>query len=166
MKVRIGFACFFTAVLTLGSWSCNDASALVPSINQPASFTGQLPWNPLRWKVITSLMDNRASTMSTLYGNDFAVGFARSGGRDYPPGSVLALVTWRKQDDDRWFGARIPEQVKSVEFVSASAGPNNQAVYSYERYEGSPLMRTSAPDGGNPSARTAYLLSLRASVMP
>jgi hypothetical protein len=166
MSVRSGLACFFAALLTLGSWSCGDAGAVIPAINQTASLTGQLPWSPLQWKVITSLMDNRASTMSTLYGNDFAVRFARSGGRDYPPGSMLSLVTWTKQDDDRWFGARIPGQVKSVEFVSVSAGPNNQAACSYERYEGSPLIRTSAVDGRSPTVRAAYLLSLRASVMP
>ena len=101
-----------------------------------------------------------------LYGNDLAVRFARSGGRDYPPGSVLSLVTWTKQDDDRWFGARIPGQVKSVEFVSASAGPNSESSYFYERYEGSPLTRTSAVDGRSPTVRAEYLLCLRASVMP
>ncbi len=166
MSVRIGSACFLAALLTLGSWSCNDASALVPAINQPASLTGRLPWNPLQWKVITSLMDNRAATMSTLYGNDLAVRVARSGGRDYPPGSVLSLVTWRKQDDDRWFGAGIPGQVNSVEFVMVTAGPNNQSSYSYERYEGSPLIKTSAVDGRSPTVRAGYLLSRRASVMP
>jgi hypothetical protein len=166
MSTRIWLACFFTTVLTLGSWSCNDTGAAVAAINQPASLTGQLPGNPLQWKVITSLTDNRASTMSTLYGNDFAVRFARSGGRDYPPGSVLSLVTWTEQDDDRWFGARIPGQVKSVEFVTVSAGPNNQSSYSYEKYEGLPLTRASAADGRTPPVRAAYLLSLRASVMP
>jgi hypothetical protein len=166
MSTRIGFACSFAALLTLSLWGCNATSAVIPAINQSASLTGQLPWNPLQGRVITSLMDNRASTMSTLYGNDFAVRFARSGGRDYPPGSVLSLVTWTEQEDDRWYGAKIPAQVKSVEFVSVSAGPNNQAAYSYERYEGSPMTRTSAADGRTPAVRAAYLLSLRASVMP
>ena len=165
MSVRIGLACFFAALLTLGSWSCDHASAVMPAINQPASLTGQLPWNPLQWKVITSLMDNRAATMSTLYGNDLAVRFARSGGRDYPPGSVLSLVTWTKRDDDRWFGARIPGQVKSVEFVMVSAGPNHESSYSYEKYEGSPPIGTSV-DGRSPTVRAEYLLSRRASVMP
>jgi hypothetical protein len=165
MRVRIGLASFFAALLTIGLWSCDDAVAVIPAINQPASLTGQLPWNPFQWKVITSLTDNRTSTMSTLYGNDFAVRFARSGGGDYPPGSVISLVTWTKLDDDRWFGARIPGQVKSVEFVMVSAGANNQSSYSYEKYEGSPLIRTSVDDR-SPIVRAEYLLSRRASVMP
>jgi hypothetical protein len=50
--------------------------------------------------------------------------------------------------------------------VMVNAGPKNQSSYSYEKYEGSPLMRTSAVDGRTPTARAEYLLSRRASVMP
>ncbi|MGA7237229.1 MAG: hypothetical protein WBY44_16205 [Bryobacteraceae bacterium] len=46
----------------------------------------------------------------------------RAGEPRYPIGAVLALVTWTKQEDDRWFGARIPAEVKSVEFVGVTAG--------------------------------------------
>jgi len=90
------------------------------SINERAALTGSLPWNPLQWMVITSLMDNGAATMSTLYGNEIAVQAARSGSRAYPAGAVLALVTWTKQNDEHWFGAKIPASAKSVEFVSVT----------------------------------------------
>jgi len=117
--------------------------------------------------VITSTIQKQASTMGTLYGNDVAVRYVRSDSRlDYPAGSVLSLVTWTQQEDVRWFGAKIPGQVKSVEFVSVTAGPNNQFSYSYEDYEGAPLLRTSALNGHSPENRAAYLLSLRAAVMP
>jgi hypothetical protein len=166
MSARAGTACFFITVLTLASWSCKGSGAVISSINERASLTGSLPWNPLQWNVIASSVDKQASTMSTLYGNNVAVRYARTNSQqDYPAGSVLSLVTWTQQEDSRWFGAKIPGQVKSVEFVSVTAGPNNQPSYSYENYEGSPLVRTSASDGRSAS-RGAYLLSLRASVLP
>ena len=64
--------------------------------------------------------------MSTLYGNDVAVRYARMNPQqDYPAGSVLSLVTWVQREDGHWFGAKIPGPVKSVEFVTVTAGPNN-----------------------------------------
>ncbi len=128
-----------------------------------AALTGSLPWNPLQGSVIASLVDRRASTMSVLYGNDVAAQYARSNARpDYPPGSVLSLVTWTETEDSRWFGARIPGEVKSVQFVTVTGGPNDKPSCSYENYEGAPLRRTQASDGRS----AAYLLSLRAAVMP
>ena len=105
--------------------------------------------------------------MSTLYGNDVAVRYARSNAQqDYPAGSVLSLVTWSQRPDVHWFGANIPGQPKSVEFVSVTAGPGNQIAYSYENYQGSPLVRNSSSDGRAAGSRASDLLSHRAAVMP
>jgi hypothetical protein len=136
------------------------------SINERAALTGSLPWNPLQWMVITSLMDNGAATMSTLYGNEIAVQAARSGSRTYPAGAVLALVTWTKQNDDHWFGAKIPASAKSVEFVSVTHAVDHQPAYSYQSYQGSPLTKASASEGNSAGSRAAYLVSLRAAVLP
>ena len=131
-------------------------------VNRNAAPTGSLPWNPLRGKVIASAVDSPAGSMSTLLGNDIAIQHARAGSQgSYPAGSVVALVTWSQREDAHWFGGRIPDQVKSVEFVTVTAGPNNQPTYSYEEYEGTPLVRKAAAED-----RTAYLLSLRAAVLP
>jgi hypothetical protein len=165
MSFRIAITGFFGTVLALGLLSCGS-EAIVPQINERAAVAGHLPWNPLAWQVITSSVDQRSSSMSTLYGNDVAVRCARSGRQDYPIGSVISLVTWMQQDDVRWFGARIPKQVQSVEFVSVTEAPNHQPVYSYETYSGSPLTKTSASDGDLPASRVAYLLTMRAAVMP
>jgi hypothetical protein len=86
--------------------------------------------------------------------------------QEYPAGSVISLVTWMQVEDPHWFGAKMPGQVKTVEFVSVSAGPGNQTVNSYEDYEGSPLRKVASPVGPLPASRAAYLLSWRASVMP
>jgi hypothetical protein len=135
----------------------------VSVINEAATLTGQLPHNPFAWKVITSSINRRNATMSTLYGNDLAVAYARgNSGHDYPAGSVLALVTWAQREDPHWFGARIPSVPQSVEFVTipstAGAGP------AYQRYQGSPLARVTASDGD--ATRVEYLTTQRAAVMP
>jgi len=167
MSAPIGIACLFATVLALGSSSCGGSAAATSPVNEHATLTGSLPWNPLQWSVITSSIDKQASTMSVLYGNDAAVRYARSSSQeDYPSGAILSLVTWGQQEDAHWFGARIPGQAKSVEFLSVTAGPGNQAGYSYEDYEGSPLREASSSVGRSPGSRAAYMLSRRAAVMP
>jgi Cytochrome P460 len=137
------------------------------TFNEAASLTGQLPENPLQWKVITSMVDRSAGTMSTLYGNDAAVTYARSNsGHDYPPGSEVALVTWSQREDPRWYGAKIPAEAKMVEFVSVSASPDGKPVYSYQEYEGTPLQTGESQSSSTLSDRKEFLLSLRAAVLP
>jgi hypothetical protein len=137
------------------------------TINQSASLVGPLPANPLQWKIITSAINKADSTMSTLYGNDLAVGYARANSQhDYPTGSVLSLVTWTQREDDRWFGAKIPDRVKSVEFVFVDAAEDGRPSYSYRDYQGTPLTMVSEQKGFTPNDRTAYLLAQRAAVLP
>jgi len=140
---------------------------LTATINQDASSLGNLPENPLQWRVITSSLNTNDSTMSTLYGNDAAVDYARAHSEhDYPSASALALVTWTQVDDDRWFGAKIPNHVKSIEFVSVKSAPDGSTYYSYEKYEGSPLKLLDAQQSLKPKDRAANLMALRAAVMP
>ena len=113
------------------------------------------------------MADKTSSTMSTLYGNDLAVDHARAhSDHDYPDGSVLALVTWTQQNDPRWFGARIPDRVSSVEFLTVGALPDGHATYSYQGYAGTPLKQTSAQQTAAPSGRALFLLAQRAAVLP
>ncbi len=143
----------------------NDYVFTIPV--RAAAVREDLPRNPLQWKVITSLVDKQASTMSTLYGNDAAVRYARCNSQqNYPAGSVLSLVTWAQRDDEHWFGAKIPGQVKSVELLTVDAGPNGVRSYSYESYQGSPLEKAVSSVGPSHGSRAAYLLSLRAAVTP
>jgi hypothetical protein len=78
---------------------------------------------------------------------------------------MLTLVTWQQQEDSRWFGARMPAQTKSVETVSVGLSEGGRASYSYQEYEGSPLLKTTLGEN-RANARVAYLLSQRAAVMP
>lgn len=155
-------------VVALSQLGCSgNPSPVSATLNQNSALSGGLPQNPLRWRVITSTIDRSDSTMATLFGNDLAVDYARAHSQqDYPAGSVLSLVTWTEREDPRWFGANIPDQVKSVEFVTVGAEPGQQPSYSYERYEGVPLNKVVPQEPATAEERTAYLLSLRAAVMP
>lgn len=136
-------------------------------INEQASITEELPFNPLQWRVVTSSINIQDSTMSTLYGNDSAVQHARTDPQTpYPAGSTFSLVTWSQQDDEHWFGARIPGQIKSIEFVTVGTDPNKAPSFSYQSFEGSPLKKITADEPGNIDARIKYILSQRASVLP
>jgi hypothetical protein len=172
VKPSLNGICLLAGILLLRVFlsmpGCSGAGPKVSAtINQSASLVGSLPANPLQWKIITSTINQSDSTMSTLYGNDVAVSYARANSQhNYPTGSVLSLVTWTQREDDRWFGARIPDRVKSVEFVFADAAEDGRPSYSYREYQGTPLTMVSEQKGFTPNDRTAYLLAQRAAVLP
>ncbi len=157
--------CLLGAVLSAGLMGCSDKTnpRVVTRLNQDAAPVGELPSNPLQGKVITSWVDRKESTMSTLFGNDVAWQYARMNAEmQYPAGSVLSVVTWEEQEDPRWFGGNIPQGAKVVEFVTVTS----PGTYSYQRYEGSPLKKVASVEGNDPRGRAAYLLEQRAAVMP
>ena len=165
MKPSISLLALLGSLVLFGC--AGNKPAVSAEFNRAAALVGQLPANPLQWKVISSAIDSRSSTMSTLYGNDLAVAYARTNpSHDYPAGAILALVIWAQAEDPRWFGAKIPAQVKSVEFLTISDAPQGHRLYSYRKFEGTPLQQSAAEQGTVPSARSAYLLSQRAAVMP
>jgi hypothetical protein len=136
---------------------------VVTRLSDEAAPVGELPSNPLRGKVITLWVNKKDATMSTMFGNDVAVQYARTNAEKmYPAGAALSVVTWRQQEDPRWFGGSIPQKPTAVEFVSVTA----PGAYFYERYEGSPLKKVANGEGADPKERGAYLLAQRAAVMP
>jgi len=160
--------CFLNASLIVCAAGCaSDGPKITATFNQGAALVGELPMNPLAWRVISSAIDPGSGTMSTLYGNDAAVTYARTHSQhDFPAGSALSLVTWTQMEDARWFGAKLPSQVKSVEFVTVTATQNGAPQYSYEAYTGNPLKKAQDRPYGAPPDRIAYLLSSPAAVMP
>jgi hypothetical protein len=136
-------------------------------INHKASLTGDLPFNPFRWSVISIGIDSLSSTMFTLYGNDVAVVHARSDPQGpYPVGSQLSLVTWTQREDEHWFGARNPGSLKSVEFVRVEPGGEGTPLHSYRVFEGTPLKETTSERTSDRERRLADILTRRAAVMP
>jgi len=168
MRAPMKTTYLFGMVLTLSVLGCaGDEPGVTATFNQSAALVGDLPANPLQWMVVASGINEEDSTMSTLYGNDIAVRYSRTNSQhSYPNGSVLSLVTWTQQEDSRWFGAKIPDQVKSVEFVFVGAAGDGRPLYSYQEYEGTPLKRLFVQEGLGPNERAAYLLLQRAAVMP
>jgi hypothetical protein len=157
--------CFTLAAIVAGC--STDRPKIQATLNERASLTGNLPANPLAWQVVTSTIDKSKSEMSTLYGNDVAVAYARShADHNYPAGSVLALVCWTQTDDPRYFGARIPGKSKSVEFVTVSADSDGHPTYLDQFYDGTPLQKASEERSSAPTERAARILSLRSAVFP
>jgi len=115
---------------------------------------------PLTDKVITSFVNTRNGTMSTVYGNDIAVKSARAG-QAYPAGAVVSLVTWSQRDDPHWFGGRIPKALHSTEMLSYDPA----AAPSYVYYEGERAAKK-AMDPAEVQNRINYITSQKASVLP
>ncbi|HEV2710656.1 MAG TPA: cytochrome P460 family protein [Edaphobacter sp.] len=136
--------------------------------NRAAMLPASLPYQPLDWNAITMYVDPKTHTMATLYGNDVALQIVKRSGDlantvtapDYPPKSVLALVTWRQRDDPHWFGARIPDLPQSVEFVQVeSSGRRN----SYRSFGGPALQEDRKEDE---AARMHFILTLTPVELP
>jgi hypothetical protein len=140
-------------------------------VNNPAArLPANLPWQPLGWSVIALDVNPETRTMAALFGNDAAMSAVRARGADaaatagpaYPPGAVLALVTWTERDDPHWFGARIPDVPVSVEFVEVAHAGEAAA---YRHFAGANLGEDRpAPEFA--AQRTAFLLSLAPAQLP
>jgi len=99
--------------------------------------------------------------MAVLYGNDTAVAFARTNHSGiYPSGARLYLLTWQEKEDAYWFGARVPENIVSMECVYITGMPV------YEKYSGHPLTLEKHNDEKSINERVAYIMQQRASIMP
>ena len=104
MRVSVRAMLLFGVVSVMGLAGCSDQvnPRVATRLNLDASSMGDLPSNPLQGRVITSWIDKRDSTMSTVFGNDVAVKYARTNaGEKYPAGAVLSVVTWGQQEEDR-----------------------------------------------------------------
>jgi hypothetical protein len=84
--------------------------------NTAVRFPNGLSLNPLDWTPITLYVDAQTHAIGVL--------FARDGVQTTVSDSCSekALVTWTARDDPHWFGARIPDQVLSVETLCSSPG--------------------------------------------
>jgi hypothetical protein len=159
--VRTANVFLLCAALTLSLAGCsrNVNPRVATRLNQDAAING-LPSNPMQGKVITSWINKQNATMSTMFGNEIAVEYARTNAASqYPAGATLSVVTWGQQEDPRWFGGNIPQQVKAVEFVTVTS----PGTCSYQRYEGLPLKLIASEDS---AGRAASLIGMRAAVMP
>jgi hypothetical protein len=150
-----------TSARVRGSEVVNNAAAALPAT---------LPYQPLAWSAVTMYVDRNARTVSALYGNATAMEAVHSrgpnpdeaGGPSYPAGSVLALVSWGQRDDPHWFGARIPDAPRSVEFVQVA---DQESGDHYQRYAGAGLAEDLSA-ASMAAQRMHSMLMLRPARMP
>ncbi|ANI89277.1 hypothetical protein A9P82_08230 [Arachidicoccus ginsenosidimutans] len=154
---------FIITIISVATYGCSSSTPTPAEdlYNKTASVntSDSLPENPLNWPVVTSLINRKAGSMATLYGNDAAVNYARHhADKNYPSGAKLALVTWQQRTDEHWFGAKIPDNILSVEMImfDSSSSPK------YSVYKGKPLRLVN----DSSSNRLATILSYRAAVVP
>ena len=160
MKKSHFYAWIFFVVLIC---SCNDTTNLPDNINTKASFPDPGKFSTDGLKFITSFVNKKAGTMSTLYGNVLALQKTKDLNAALVGGESFTLVTWKQQEDEHWFGAKIPGDLQSVEILKANSG-GSQMMINYQRYEGKDLVLN--PDTSYNRERIKFMLVQRASVMP
>jgi hypothetical protein len=154
----------FLAVIVLGMYACAHKPTIDELTNPPAALPASFKFDQLGLKVITSFINKKQGTASTLYGNPLALKTAIAGTNEVVAGEVLALVTWKQQDDQHWFGANIPGSLQQVELIKSTSSVEKPIVVSYARYEGKSL--TLNPDTLNNQDRIKYILSQKPAIMP
>ncbi|MFC3158767.1 hypothetical protein SAMN05443633_11552 [Chryseobacterium arachidis] len=118
--------------------SCKENSKQLINIKASVQQNDELKENPLLMHPMTSSIQPKESTMSTLYGNDEAFQYAQKNFNSaYPQNAILYEVTWKQKADELWFGANVPKEIESVEKITF--GNNNEAVY--EIFQGKPLKK-------------------------
>lgn len=157
----------YTLPITAAHVNHEDASQDEVVNNAAAALPATLPYQPLGWSAITMYVDPAHHTMATLYGNVDALRNLSPRSADapaapsYPPGAVLALVTWNQRDDPHWFGARIPDAPQSIEFVEVGA---NRGADNYVHF----VVANPAPTPNQTpdAARVKFILGLAPARLP
>lgn len=137
--------------------------------NQSASLpeNNDLPSNPLDWKVMTTLINKKNKTMSTLYGNDKAFEYAhKDGDAHYPAGAQLAMVTWWQKPDIHWFGANIPGKIQKIQILNFSDNRSGGVRTEYNIYQGDPLMLHQERDTALIAENINFILGCRIATVP
>lgn len=133
--------------------ACTNKTNSTALVNNAATIPASFNFGKIGYKVITSSINKKKGTMSTLYGNELALKSAKAGTVTIGAGEVFALVTWKQQPDDHWFGANIPGSLQSVEYVKTSLAGNN---IGYQKFDGK-NMTLNADTSGN-QERIKYIL--------
>ncbi|SDQ98093.1 hypothetical protein SAMN05421664_2966 [Chryseobacterium soldanellicola] len=141
--------------------SCEEHHKNTLNFSASIQENDELKENPLLMKPITTSIQPKDSTMSTLYGNDIAFDYAQHhSDSHYPENAILNEVTWKQKPDEVWFGGNIPKEIYSIERISFI---NSQSVY--ERYEGKQLRLISGYNAKD-DRRKMVILDQRMAVSP
>ncbi|RAI97579.1 hypothetical protein LX64_05087 [Chitinophaga skermanii] len=138
-------------IATMLTGSCMQQQKEKPAI-RPYVF------NDSGLKVITTIINEKAGTVSMLYGNKAAMDYQINGFKAHQPNEMFQLVTFREQDNKFWFGSYINGELLHVETVKTQAA--GQPTYNVQHYNGPTI---SAAD---PARRTDFILSLPPAFYP
>jgi hypothetical protein len=157
------FCYIISAAIALILSSCGDKNNDTELTNSKASLPASFKFATMGLKVMSSSMNKKTGTMSTLYGNLLAK--KNAGGKKHilVPGEVLALVTWKQQKDEHWFGANIPGDLQAVEIIKTTAGKAGAAI-NYQEFLGQKLQLN--PDTINQQAHIKHIFGMEPSLMP
>jgi hypothetical protein len=151
------------ASLALILSACGDNTNHTELINTKASLPPSFNFPKLGLKVISSSINKKQGTMSTLYGNAQALNNAETDNKVIVPYEILALVTWKQQSDEHWFGANIPGDLQTVEMIKTTPGGPGTSI-NYQRFKGKNLNFNTDTLGRQ--ARIKYIFDLKPSIMP
>ena len=89
------------AIMLIFLTGCSQPSARIQTRrNRDAELSGELPYNPLTWEIISSTLNPVDHTLATISGNEQAIAYARHhASSNYPAGSVLAVVPQSEWSD-------------------------------------------------------------------
>jgi hypothetical protein len=144
--------------------ACSQHKVPASQLNEAASLPASFDFDKLGLRVLSTFVNRRQATTTTLYGNDLARQVVLEGTGSAQPGEVLALLTWRQQADPNWFGARIPGALQSLELLRTSPGEAGRPVVSYQCFTGKTL--TLRADTLHQQERIAFLLAQKPAVLP
>jgi len=114
-------------------------------------------------RVITSVINNRDSTISVIYGNDLALDFAKNRQANHLAGEKYVMVTSRQKPMPHWYGTSMNEGVERVEYVTAIVGIAGRVQFDYtvEHYNDK---KTKSQDDN--VARIEFIANQSAAVFP
>lgn len=142
--------------------SCNSKKEYEP-VNENASLPESFDFNAMNLKVVSSSINHKKQTMMTLYGTDSAIDDLKdNAGKVESKERILALITWSQKEDPYWYGAKIPNNLLSVEIIKSQQPFSENSGIVYQKYEGKDLKKVST-DGAD---RIRTILSMKPSIMP
>jgi hypothetical protein len=121
----------------------------------------EFEFNDSGLKVITSSVNEKAGTMSILYGNEPALNYSIKGNGNHVTGEVFKQVTYKQQAHEFWYGSRINGALQQVETINTiQQGANIIPVYAIKRYG------DGTAESEDRSTRIKFILGQQASVFP
>lgn len=142
-------------------FSCEQKSKEFLNIEASVQQNDELKENPLLMNPITSSIQPKDSTVSTLYGNEIAFDYAKQhSDSNYPKNAVLYEVTWKQKSDELWFGGNIPKEIYSVEKITFD---NDNSVY--QRFEGKLLKKIQIKESEE-KLRKDFIINQKMAVSP